>query len=100
MLRLKLARQQGKLRAAARKGSTAKAKAEARQAAGPSLRSATRAPGVAARWRVSFVAARQAVRHFNADRQPLGAVMLSIASTAASRTSVRQAHGSSQKNSR
>ncbi|CAE7348037.1 unnamed protein product, partial [Symbiodinium microadriaticum] len=79
VLRLKLAREQSKLRAAARKkGSTAKAKAEARQAAGPRLRSATRAPGVAARWRVSLVA-RQAVRHyFNADRQPLGAVMPTI----------------------
>lgn len=83
VLRLKLAREQQKLRAAARKAAStpkakAKAKAKARQTAGARLRSATRAPGVAARWRVSFVA-RQAVRHyFKEDRQPLGVVMPSI----------------------
>ena len=86
LLRLKIASEQKKVRREARlagsgKGQSAKAKAKARRTkakAGPRVASAARAPGLAARWRVSLVARQRILKYFQPQREPQGLVSSSI----------------------
>ena len=76
VLRLQVAAEQRKIRRQNKALSKGKAKAKAKT--GPRIASVRRAPGLAARWRVSFVARQAVRRYFQPGQAPEGVVQPSI----------------------